>query len=84
MRAKRATWWRSAFGKWRRYRSLHSFRIAATTDRRARSFVGVLHDVAANTSYRVRVERARHAELLKIVNGVLTHGAPFSAAPTRA
>jgi hypothetical protein len=33
----------------------------ATTDRHATSFVGTLHDVAANTSYRVRVERAGHA-----------------------
>ena len=33
----------------------------STTDRRATSFVGDLHDVAANTSYRVRVERAGHA-----------------------
>ena len=29
----------------------------STTDRRATNFVGVLHDVAANTFYRVRVER---------------------------
>lgn len=33
----------------------------STTDRRATSFVGVRHDVATNTSYRVRVERAGHA-----------------------
>lgn len=33
----------------------------ATTDRRATSFDGVLHDVATNTFYRVRVERAGHA-----------------------
>jgi len=33
----------------------------STTDRHATSFVGDLHDVAANTSYRVRVERAGHA-----------------------
>jgi hypothetical protein len=34
----------------------------STTDRNAASFVGILHDVAANASYRVRVERAGHAE----------------------
>jgi hypothetical protein len=32
----------------------------ATTDRRATSFVGTLHDVATNTYYRMRVERAGH------------------------
>ncbi len=34
----------------------------STTDRRATAFVGTLHDVTANTYYRVRVERSGHAE----------------------